>query len=62
MKCSKCMNYSRSLMRCTQGKINPLKVSIKNGVETAQIMGLDYFCRVDQECLDRVIKIRAAIK
>ena len=41
-KCSKCPEYSFSLQRCKQGKINP--PTIKGGVQAAMIMGTSYIC------------------
>jgi len=41
-KCSKCPEYSFSLKRCKQGKINP--PTIKGGVQAVSFMGMSYIC------------------
>lgn len=42
MKCSVCKFYSRSLLRCTLGKVNP--PSLRKTREVAQLMGYSYIC------------------
>lgn len=62
MKCSKCSHYSKGLMRCKYGKINPLNMSVKQGADIAFLMGLSSFCMVDSECLLKLEKIRNRYK
>lgn len=40
--CGKCDLYSRSLLRCKNGKINPR--TLKDTVSTMKIMGVTYIC------------------
>ena len=40
--CSVCAQYSRQLLRCKMGKINPR--TIKGGVDAARFMGISYIC------------------
>lgn len=42
MGCRKCENYSRALLRCKLGMINPR--TIKGACEAARVMGISYIC------------------
>jgi hypothetical protein len=42
MNCSACPNYSKALLRCKHGKVNPRTVKQYN--EVVALMGLSYVC------------------
>ena len=47
MKCSKCGRYSRPLLRCLDGKVNP--PTIKGTMGALGFGGTSYVCAIDEE-------------
>lgn len=41
--CGKCDRYSRSLLRCIDGKANPR--TLKGTIQAIRVMGASYICR-----------------
>ena len=55
MKCSKCGYYSRPLLRCKLGKINP--PTLKGGAQAMEYFGFNYLCKIDTLNLNRAKKM-----